>query len=117
MAINKKDRKRAKRRALRVRSSVNKGGLPRVSVFRSHKQIHGQIIDDIKHHTIVSFASSQLENPSGDKKAIAHIVGKELAQKAKAKGIDRVLFDRGSYKYHGRVKALADGMREGGVTI
>lgn len=66
---------------------------------------------------MVSFASSQLENAAGDKKAVAHMVGKELAQKAKEKGIDRVLFDRGEYKYHGRVQALADGIREGGLTI
>lgn len=66
---------------------------------------------------MVSFASSQLESATGDKKTVAHMVGKELAQKAKAKGIDRVVFDRGSYKYHGRIQAFADGMREGGVTI
>lgn len=117
MATTRKDRKRSKRRALRVRSSIKKGNLPRVSVFRSHKHIYGQIIDDIKHHTMVSFSSSQLEKAAGDKKAVAHMVGKELAQKAKAKGIDRVLFDRGSYKYHGRIQALADGIREGGVTV
>jgi large subunit ribosomal protein L18 len=117
VATNKKDRKRSKRRAMRVRSSIKKGDLPRVSVFRSHKNIYGQIIDDSKHQTVVSFASSQLEKHSGDKKEVAYAVGKELAQRAKAKGIDRVLFDRGAYKYHGRVKAFADGMRESGVTI
>jgi large subunit ribosomal protein L18 len=117
VATTRRDRKRTKRRTLSVRSSIKKGSLPRVSVFRSNKHIYGQIIDDIKHHTIVSFASSQLENSAGDKKAVAQLVGKELAQKAKEKGIDRVLFDRGSYKYHGRVQALADGIREGGLTI
>jgi large subunit ribosomal protein L18 len=117
VATTKKDHKRSERRTLRVRSSIKKGNLPRVSVFRSHKHIYGQIIDDTKHHTMVSFASSQLESATGDKKTVAHMVGKELAQKAKAKGIDRVVFDRGSYKYHGRIQAFADGMREGGVTI
>lgn len=117
MANNKKDRKRAQRREIRVRSTLKKGSMPRVSVFRSHKHIYGQIIDDTKHHTLASFASSQLEKPAEDKTAAAHIVGKQLAEQAKAKGIDRVLFDRGSYKYHGRVKALAEGLREGGVTI
>ncbi len=117
MATNKKDRKRSKRRVIRVRASMKRGDLPRVSVFRSHKNIYGQIIDDRKHQTVASFASSQLEKRAGDKKEVAYAVGKELAQRAKAKGIDRVLFDRGAYKYHGRVKAFADGMRESGVTI
>ncbi len=117
MATTNKVRKRAQRRALRVRASMKKGNLPRVSVFRSHKQIYGQIIDDVNHQTVASFSSAQLEKRSGDKKSVAYEVGKELAQKAKAKGIDTVLFDRGSYKYHGRVKAFADGMRESGVTI
>lgn len=117
MATNRRDRKRTKRRALSVRSTIKRGSLPRVSVFRSHKHIYGQIIDDAQHHTLVSFASSQLEKPADDKTAVAQLVGKELAKKAKEKGIDRVLFDRGAYKYHGRVKALADGLREGGVTI
>ncbi len=117
MAITKKDRKRTKRRVMRVRSSIKRGTLPRVSVFRSHKNIYGQIVDDTKHHTVVSFASPQLEKHSGDKKEVAYAVGKELAQRAKAQGIDQVVFDRGAYKYHGRVKSFAEGMREGGVTI
>ncbi len=117
MATHKKDRKRVKRRVLRVRASLGKGNHPRVSIFRSHKHISGQIIDDQKGHTVVSYSSAQLPQKEGDKTSVALKVGKELAQRAKAKGIDRVVFDRGPYKYHGRVKAVADGLREGGVAI
>ena len=102
---------------MRVRSGLQKGKLPRVTVFRSLKQIYGQLIDDKTGSTVASVASSQLKEPSGDKKEIARAVGKELAKKAKEKGVDRVVFDRGRYKYHGRVQALAEGLREGGITI
>ena len=116
MAISRKDRIRAKRRTQRVRGKQQRGAFPRVTVFRSLKQIYGQLIDDQTGNTMVSVASSQLQ-ASGDKKNVAHMVGKELAKKAKEKGIDRVIFDRGSYKYHGRVQALAEGLREGGINI
>jgi len=102
---------------LRVRNRLNKGTLPRVSVFRSLNNIYGQIIDDNTHATLVSCSTLTLKDVSGDKKEIASAVGKELAKLAKDKGIDRVIFDRGSYKYHGRVKAFADGLREGGVQV
>ncbi len=115
MATNQKDRKRAHRRTLRVRSALKKGDMPRVSVFRSHKHIYGQIIDDVKRETVVAFGSVQLDKPEGDKKAIAHAVGKALAKKAKEQGVDKLMFDRGPYKYHGRVKALADGLVKGVV--
>ena len=117
MATSRKDRIRSERRTRSVRSALKKTHMPRVSVFRSHRHIYGQIIDDAKQTTVVSFSSSQLEKPAGDKREIARMVGKELATKAKAQGIDRVLFDRGAYKYHGRVQALAEGIRDGGVTI
>ena len=91
--------------------------LPRISVHRTLKQIYAQIIDDSARITMVSFSSLELKNVSGDKTAIAHAVGKELAQRAKDKGIASAVFDRGSFLYHGRVKALADGLREGGLTI
>ncbi len=117
MATNKKDRKRAQRRALRVRSALKKGDVPRVSVFRSHKHIYGQVIDDVKRQTVVAFGSVQLDKPEGDKKTVAHAVGKALAQKAKEQGVDKLMFDRGPYKYHGRVKAFADGLRDGGISI
>ncbi len=117
MAISKKDRKRIQRRTRMVRSALKKGVYPRVSVFRSHKNISGQIIDDLKHATVASYSSVQLSEKKGDKTSVAQAVGKELAQQAKAQGIDRVIFDRGRYRYHGRVKAFAEGLREGGVAI
>ncbi len=117
MAINRKDRIRANRRKMRVRSRLQKGTVPRVTVFRSLKQMYGQLIDDQTGSTVASVASSQMKELSGDKKAVARAVGKELAKRAKEKGIDRVIFDRGQYKYHGRVQAVAEGLREGGITI
>ncbi|MFC1842776.1 50S ribosomal protein L18 [Candidatus Dependentiae bacterium] len=107
---------RAKRRALRVRKKF-KTELPRVSVFRSLKYIYAQIIDDNKNTTLASCSSLELKGLKGDKKKIANAVGKELAKRAQEKGVQEVVFDRGSFLYHGRVKALADGLREGGLKI
>ncbi len=112
----KKDHKRAQRRILRVRSVVKKSGMPRVSVFRSNKHIYAQIIDDASHNTLVSLGSHQID-AQGDKSVVARVVGKQLAEKALKKGVSQVVFDRGPYKYHGRVKAFADGLREGGVAV
>lgn len=117
MAISRKDRIRKKRRAMRVRSRLQKGVVPRVIVFRSLKHISGQIVDDSAGTTLVGCASFQLKDVAGDKKVVAHAVGQELAKRAKEKGIDRVIFDRGPYKYHGRVQAFAQGLREGGVNV
>lgn len=89
--------------------------LPRVSVFRSLKQIYAQIIDDAARKTLVSCSSLELKKVAGDKKAVAHKIGLELAKRAQAQGLSAVVFDRGSFLYHGRVQALADGMREGGL--
>ena len=117
MAISRKDRIRTIRRTQRVRNAQHRGIVPRVSVFRSLKYIYGQIIDDVAHKTLVSSGPTQVKSVTGDKKAIAQAVGKDLAQRAKEKGIDRVVFDRGPYRYHGRIKAFADGLREGGLQI
>lgn len=117
MAVTRKDRIRARRRALRVRGTLRRGSLPRVTVFRSLKQIYGQLIDDRTGNTIAAASSFQSTGVNGDKKVMARAVGKELAKRAKEKGIDRVIFDRGRYRYHGRVQALAEGLREGGITI
>jgi large subunit ribosomal protein L18 len=114
MATTKKDRITAARRVLRVRSKVKRYGMPpRVSVFRSLKHMYAQIIDDMNRHTIASCSSLELSDLSGDKTAVARAIGLELAKRAKAKGVDAVVFDRGRFKFHGRVKALADGLREG----
>ncbi len=87
---------------------------PRLSVFRSNKNIYCQIIDDVNHRTIVS-ADSRTLKIGGDKRAVAAEVGKALAAKAQDHNIESVVFDRGGYLYHGRIKALADGAREGGL--
>lgn len=113
--------KRARREA-RVRIQLKKTAtVPRVSVFRSLKQIYAQVIDDNQHKTIASCSSLELAKDAkkltGDKKTIAQEVGKELANRARKQGVEQVIFDRGQYLYHGRVKALADGLREGGLKV
>jgi len=104
------------RRAVRVRSKVRgTSERPRLSVFRSNRAIWAQVIDDASGHTIVSADSKHLDEKGLNKKDQAEKVGRLVAERAKAAGIERVVFDRGSYLYHGRVKALADGAREGGL--
>ncbi len=106
-----------KSRLLRVRKKIlEKSKRPRLTIFRSNKYIYAQIIDDIKGTTLVNAHS--LDKKKGDKKSkieVARQVGKTVAQKALLKKIKTIVFDRGSYKYHGRVKALAEGAREGGL--
>lgn len=103
------------RRKLRARRKVRiaAGERPRLSVFRSSKHIYAQIIDD-KNGTTLAAASSAVVK-AGTKTDTAAAVGKALAEAASAKGVKQVVFDRGQYKYHGRVKALADAAREGGL--
>ena len=109
------------RRKARVRRAIaaNAGDRPRLSVFRSSKQIYAQIIDDEQGLTLA--AASTLEKAlreqlkTGATVEAARIVGKELAERAKKAGVAKVVFDRGGYMYHGRVKALAEGAREGGL--
>lgn len=97
----------------RIRRPVETDRL-RLSVFRSARYVYAQIIDDAKGHTVVE-ANSKALQPSGNKTEQARAVGRALAERALEKGIKRVVFDRGPYRYHGRVKALADGAREGGL--
>ncbi|MBK7634497.1 MAG: 50S ribosomal protein L18 [Saprospiraceae bacterium] len=87
---------------------------PRLSVFRSNKEIYCQLIDDVNGVTIAAASSKGLK-VAGTKITVAAEVGKILASKAKAAGIEKIVFDRGGYLYHGRVKSLADGAREGGL--
>ncbi|MBK8195460.1 MAG: 50S ribosomal protein L18 [Lewinellaceae bacterium] len=99
---------------LRIRKKVNgTTERPRLSVYRSNKEIYCQLIDDTKGHTIA--AAGSLGLTSGNKTERAAEVGKMIAEKAKAAGIQNIVFDRGGYRYHGRVKALADGIREAGL--
>ena len=91
--------------------------MPRVSVFRSARNIYAQVIDDSQHKTLVSCSTVEFTDLSGTKKEHAHKVGKELAQRALKAGITAVVFDRGSFLFHGRVAALAEGLKEGGIHI
>ena len=89
---------------------------PRLNVFRSETNIYAQIIDDVAGKTLVSASSLEKNfNCDGTKTDAAKMVGQLVAERAKAKGIENVVFDRGGYLYHGRVKALAEGAREGGL--
>ncbi len=88
---------------------------PRLSVFRSNTSIYAQLIDDESGHTLVSLSSRQLKDVKGKKVDLSKEVGAQIAKQAIDKGISAVVFDRGGYLYHGRVKALADGARQGGL--
>jgi len=88
---------------------------PRLAVFRSVKHIYAQVIDDAKGHTVVAASSSEKSGSNGGNVAGAKAIGKLVAERAKGKGIKAVVFDRGGYQYHGRVKALADAAREAGL--
>ena len=108
-------------RQARVRKKVSgTPERPRLSVFRSLKHIYAQVIDDTTGRTIVAASSQETlrataEASSDTKTDVSSAVGKALAERALAAGVTRVVFDRGGCKYHGRVKALADGSREGGL--
>jgi large subunit ribosomal protein L18 len=118
MSLVSKHHQKTRRRTLRVRNAVKAhSSHPRVSVYRSLDHIYAQLIDDVAHKTLVSASSMSIKNAKGDKKALAKEVGLELARKAKEQGIERAAFDRGPFLYHGRVKALAEGLREGGLHI
>ena len=109
-----KTRKRNKIKA-RIRSRVfGTPEKPRLSVFRSNKQIYAQLIDDVQGKTLVSASSASVEDKI-NKNEKAALVGKALAEKAAQAGVSAVVFDRNGYLYHGRVKSLADGAREGGL--
>jgi large subunit ribosomal protein L18 len=116
-------RDQAERRKARVRRAIRLrgGGRPRLSVFRSSKHIYAQIIDDAKGITLA--AASSLEKgmretlKTGANVEAARAIGKLIAERATAKGVKDVVFDRGPYLYHGRVKALAEAAREGGLNF
>ena len=116
--MNYTKRKQRKQRHARVRAKIiGTSIIPRVSVFRSNRHIFVQMIDDSIGKTLLSGAvESKKKNVlKGTKVEIAERIGEALAQKAKETGITKIVFDRGGYKYHGRVKALADGLRRGGL--
>ena len=121
MPKDKNARQLRKVRQARVRKKVSgTAERPRLSVFRSLKHIYAQIIDDTTGRTLVAASSQEDmksggESNSGTKTDVSNVVGKALAERALSAGVTQVVFDRGGCKYHGRVKALADGSREGGL--
>ena len=116
--VNKPDSNKARiRRHMRVRGKVSgTAACPRLAVFRSNNNIYAQLIDDVKGITLVAAASNEKDfgKCTGNKEE-ARKVGLEIAKRAAAKGIEECVFDRGGYIYHGRVKELAEGAREGGL--
>jgi len=96
---------------------VGDAGRPRLAVFRSLKHISAQVIDDASGRTLVAATSleKELRSSTGSKSADAAAVGRLLAERAKAAGVDKVVFDRAGYRYHGRIKSLADAAREAGL--
>jgi large subunit ribosomal protein L18 len=117
MTVVTKPQARLKRRH-RVRAKVSgTAERPRISVFRSNRGIHAQLIDDINRRTLAAVSWTE-----GDLRGLkpmeqAGKAGELLAKRAKAAGVDSALFDRGGYRYHGKVKAFADGVREGGLKV
>ncbi len=109
-----------RQRHQRVRSRVaGNAERPRLSVFRSARHIRAQIVDDESGHTLAAASTLERELANAiegvDKTARARVVGRTLAERAKSVGVTRVMFDRGGYQFHGRVRALAEGAREGGL--
>lgn len=113
MAFNKNKRRLRIKRGIRRRLQGTPER-PRLTVFKSNKGIYAQIIDDTKGHTLLSASSREL-GTEGVNIEVSKNVGMKLAEKAKADGIDSIVFDRNGYLYHGKVKALAEGAREGGL--
>lgn len=114
MAFSKVTRRAKIKRRIR-KNITGTTAKPRLSVFRSNKQIYAQIIDDSNGTTLVSASSFNNKAAEGNKINQAALVGKEVAEKAIKAGITTVVFDRNGYLYHGRVKSLADSAREGGL--
>ena len=117
MTVKTKPQARLKRRR-RVRAKVTGSAeRPRISVFRSNRGIQAQLIDDLAGATLAAVTWTESDLRSLKKMEQASKAGEVLAQRAKEKGIERAVFDRGGYQYHGRVKALAEGAREGGLAF
>ena len=116
MKLSKKDRRtRIKNRIRKIISGT--GSNPRLSVFRSNKEIYAQLVDDSNGKTLVASSSrdKNIDKDKSNKTELASLVGKDIAEKAIKKGIKQISFDRSGYLYHGRVKSLADGAREVGL--
>ncbi|WP_299335972.1 50S ribosomal protein L18 [uncultured Psychroserpens sp.] len=116
MALTKNERR------LRIKSRIRKvvsgtEARPRLAVYRSNKEIYAQVVDDVTGKTLAAASSrdKDIASAKGTKTEIAALVGKAVAEKATKAGINTISFDRGGYQYHGRVKSLAEGAREGGL--
>lgn len=108
------EKRRARHKRIRARI-LGTTGRPRLCVFRSGKHIYAQLIDDEKNKTILAVSDLKFKENRGTKIEKAKKVGKLIAEKAKDLKIEKIVFDRGGYKYHGRVKAVAEGARDGGL--
>ncbi len=116
MALTKLERRARLKR--RIRKTVEgTEGRPRLSVYRSNKEIYAQVIDDVNSKTLAAASSrdKDIDTSNKNKVEVANLVGKSIAEKALKAGVETITFDRGGYLYHGRVKSLADGAREGGL--
>ena len=117
MSVSTKPAQRLKRRR-RVRAKVaGTAQRPRISVFRSNRGIHAQLVDDLAGRTLAAVSWTESDLRSMKPMEQAGKAGELLAERAKAAGVASAVFDRGGYRYHGRVKAFADGVREGGLTV
>jgi large subunit ribosomal protein L18 len=116
MKLSTRDARARRRR--RIRGKVEGTSTrPRLAVYRSNKAIYAQVIDDGAGTTLAAASTQQLSGGAGSRTEQAAEVGKLVAERAKEHGVEQVVFDRGGYLYHGRVKALADGAREGGLNF
>jgi large subunit ribosomal protein L18 len=117
MTVVTKSQARLKRRR-RVRAKIaGTAERPRISVFRSNRGIQAQLVDDLAGHTLAAVSWTESDLRSLKPMEQAGKAGELLAERAKAAGVESAVFDRGGYRYHGRVKAFADGVREGGLTV
>jgi large subunit ribosomal protein L18 len=116
--INRREQRAKRQRRIRAKLSGT-SARPRLNVFRSNKHIYAQVIDDVRQHTLVAASTMDAglrpQLADNAKLAEAKLVGRLIAERARAVGVTKVVFDRGGYRYHGRVQALADAAREGGL--
>ena len=117
MPINSKETNKLRARRVRTRLKAVGAGRPRLSIFRSSKNIYAQIIDDAQGVTVAAASTLESDKKAGGDKEAAAAVGKLVAQRAIEKGVKDVVFDRGGFIYHGRIKALADAAREAGLNF
>jgi len=114
--VTKSEQRLSRRRRVRAKV-IGSAERPRISVFRSNRGISAQLVDDARGHTLAAVSWTEPETRALKPMEQADRLGRLLAERARAQGIEAAVFDRGGYRYHGRVKAFADGIREGGLTV